>query len=215
MTSWNELFGPDFGRTYAARIAKTAATGVDMHGEATLVGAWLERIGRPLGRVLDAGCGTGRVAIRLAELGHPVVGVDADDSMLSVAREQAPGLDWRLADLVELELADEPPFDLVVCAGNVIPLLAPGTLQPVLDRLTRPLGDGALLVTGFGLDAQHLPPRCPVVPLADYDAAAEAAGLRLVDRFATWGGDPFVDGGGYAVSVHQLGVRSSRPHGDA
>ena len=58
MTRWQELTGNSSGASYAARMARTAATGGDMHGEATLFRAWLLRTGLPLGRVLDAGCGT-------------------------------------------------------------------------------------------------------------------------------------------------------------
>ncbi len=64
------------------------------------------------------------------------------------------------------------------------------------------LGPGGLLVAGFGLDAAHLPPRCPVTSLAEYDGACAAVGLEPRERYATWDGDPFEPGGGYAVSVH-------------
>ena len=42
-----------------------------------------------------------------------------------------------------------------------------------------------------------------------YDAACTAAGLRLVDRWATWDREPFVPGGGYAVSAHTRPATSS------
>ena len=49
--------------------------------------------------VLDAGCGTGRVAIELARHGVDVVGVDVDASMIGEARRRAPELEWVEADL--------------------------------------------------------------------------------------------------------------------
>lgn len=208
MTRWSELAGSDPGASYAARVAETAATGADMHGEATLVRDWLGRIDRDQGRVLDAGCGTGRVAIRLAEQGCAVVGVDADPSMLAQARLAAPGLDWRLADLAGFTRTDgEAAFDVVLCAGNVVPLLTPGTLGLVLARLTEAVEGSGVLITGFGLDAAHLPHGCPVTPLAVLDAAAEQAGLELLARYATWAQDPYGPSTGpgnvgYAVSVH-------------
>jgi hypothetical protein len=59
------------------------------------------------------------------------------------------------------------------------------------------------VVTGFGLDADHLPlPEAPF-GLTEYDAWCAAAGLELVERSSTWDGEPFTDGGGYAVSVHR------------
>ena len=64
---------------------------------------------------------------------------------------------------------------------------------------------GGLLVAGFGLDPAHLPPRCPVTPLEDYDEAARSTGLSLQARYSTWDGAPFDPAEGYAVSVHALG----------
>jgi SAM-dependent methyltransferase len=158
--------------------------------------------------VLDAGCGTGRVAIRLAELGYECVGVDSDAVMLAEARRVAPGLRWVLADLAELNVESELRLDpadradLAVAAGNVIPFLAPGSGPAVLARLAHHLRPGGLLVSGFGLDPRHLPRGAAEVDLADYDGWCAAAGLEPVDRFATWDGEPY-DGGGYAVSVHR------------
>ncbi len=153
---------------------------------------------------LDSGCGTGRVMIRLAELGYDCVGVDLDASMLVVARRQAPELPWFQADLAELDLAElgvDAGFDLVVAAGNILPLLASGTEATVVGRLAATLRPGGFLVAGFGLDEAHLPVS-PSITLAEYDAHYAAAGLTLVDRFATWDAHPY-DGGGYPVSVHR------------
>jgi SAM-dependent methyltransferase len=198
---WAEIAGEDAGERYAARFAELAASGADVHGEARLCAALVP----PGSRVLDAGCGTGRVAIRLAELGYECAGVDLDESMLAVARSRAPELTWVAADLSALDPAvfgPGRPFDLVVAAGNVIPLLAPGTEARAVRRLAALLRPGGLLVAGFGLDAAHLPLASATVGPADYDAWCEAAGLALERRMAAWDGDPY-DGGGYAVSVHR------------
>ncbi len=196
MTSrWQDLTGGTSGEHYAARFAALAADGKDMHGEARFCAALV-----PAGaRVLDAGCGTGRVMIRLAELGYDCVGVDLDPSMLAVARKKAPGLPWIQADLAEVELPAD--FDLVVAAGNIFPLLAAGTEPAVVTRLAGTLRPGGLLVAGFGLDRAHLPVP-PGITLPEYDAHCAAAGLTLVDRYSTWDADPY-DDGGYAVSVHR------------
>jgi len=202
---WTELTGGGDGEDYAARFAALAATGVDVHGEATLCASLV-----PAGsRVLDAGCGTGRVAVRLAELGYDCVGVDSDDSMLAQAARSAAAVPWLLADLAALDptvpdLAGG--FDLVVAAGNVVPLLAEGTEARVVARLADVLRPGALLVSGFGLDAEHLPLAFAPVDLPSYDSWCAAAGLELQARLATWDGQPY-GGGGYAVSIH---ARASR-----
>lgn len=201
VSRWAAVSGADEGARYASRFEELAAGGTHVHGEADLCHRLL---GEP-GRVLDAGCGTGRVAIRLAELGHDCVGVDADPSMLAVARSSEPHLPWLLADLAELDLARPElaaGFDLVVAAGNVIPLLAPGSEPAVVARLAGCVRPAGLLVAGFGLDPAHLPlPEAPV-DLRSYDRWCAAAGLELLERFATWSGDAYC-GGGYAVSVHR------------
>jgi SAM-dependent methyltransferase len=197
-TRWQELTGGTTGAEYAARISALAASGRDLHGEATLCASLVSGPAR----VLDAGCGTGRVGLRLAELGYDVVGVDADESMLAVAREQGPQLTWVHADLADLSAqVTEASYDLVILAGNVVPLLAPGTLPAVMETLASLLAPGGSLVAGFGLDREHLPAGCPVTTVAEYDAAC--AHLVLEDRFATWDQEPFTLDAGYAVSVHR------------
>ncbi|MYW62912.1 methyltransferase domain-containing protein [Streptomyces sp. SID8379] len=200
MSRWQELTGGTSGGEYAARFEALARGGKDVHGEAAFCSALV-----PAGaRVLDAGCGTGRVMIRLAELGYDCVGIDLDASMLDVARAQAPQLPWFETDLADFDparLGVAAGFDLVVAAGNVLPLLTPGTEATVVARLAAVLVPGGLLVAGFGLDAAHLPVP-PTITLPEYDAHCAAAGLTLVDRFATWDAVPY-DGGGYAVSVHR------------
>ncbi|MFE2601009.1 class I SAM-dependent methyltransferase [Streptomyces sp. NPDC059396] len=200
MSRWAELTDGTSGEEYAARFAALADSGMDTHGEARFCAALV-----PAGaRVLDAGCGTGRVMIRLAALGYDCVGVDLDESMLAVARREAPGLCWVRADLAEFDPAAvdiAADFDLVVAAGNIFPLLAADTEAAAVSHLAATLRPGGLLVAGFGLDEAHLPVP-PSITLPEYDAHCAAADLTLVDRFATWDADPY-DGGGYAVSVHR------------
>ena len=91
--------------------------------------------------------------------------------------------------------------DLVVAAGNVMPLLAAGSEAAVITGLADLLSAGGRLVAGFGLDAAHLPLAAPPFGLDEYDAWCGAARLSLVERYATWQSDQY-GGGGYAVSVH-------------
>ncbi|GAB3791239.1 class I SAM-dependent methyltransferase [Nocardioides ungokensis] len=200
-TRWQQLArrgaGADYAKTYAARFRAMAERGEDIHGEAALVTALVD----PPARVLDAGCGTGRIGLRLHELGYAVVGVDVDDTMLHVARAEAPEVDWREADLATFDLGQR--FDLVLLAGNIVPLLEPGTLAPVAARLAAHVAPGGRVVCGFGLDAAHLPAGCPVTPLADFDDAMAAAGLEQEARFSGWDRAPFDPASGYVVAVHR------------
>jgi SAM-dependent methyltransferase len=200
---WAELTAGKAGEKYARRFAQLAESGHDVHGEASFCTTLLE----PGARVLDAGCGTGRIAIRLAELGHHCTGVDVDSSMLAVARRDAPAQEWLLGDLARLDaLGLGQGFDMALAAGNVIPLLAPGTEPDVVRHLASALRPGGLLVTGMGLDAAHLPLPEPPLTLADFDRWCAGAGLTLRQRYATWNGDPYTEGCGYAVSVHSRSV---------
>jgi SAM-dependent methyltransferase len=175
------------GDAYDARWKEMAANGESVHGEADFVCRF-----QPAS-VLDAGCGTGRVAIELARRGIDVVGVDLDDSMLAAARAKAPDQIWITADLLDVELGRT--FDVVVLPGNVMIFLAPGTETAVVANLARHVAADGRLVVGFQLGRGY--------HLQRYDADCEAAGLVLEARYATWDGDSWRSGGDYAVSVHR------------
>ena len=175
------------GDAYQDRFDALAAAGTDVHGEATFVRAYQPSL------VLDAGCGTGRVAIELARHGIDVIGVDVDAAMLQTARTRAPALDWRLADLATFTL-DRDDVDVGVLAGNVLLFVAPGTEPAVVANVTRTLRDGGRLVAGFQLEPGRY-------GLDELDRDAAAAGLVLEGRWSTWGRDPHLDGDDYAVST--------------
>lgn len=192
-TRWNRTGAPR-GDDYDARWRLMADSGQNIHGEADLVEALLKESG---GRsVLDAGCGTGRIAIELARRGFSVIGIDADPAMLDTARIKAPELTWIEVDLSEPDATGAAPVDLVLLAGNVMIFLEPGTEGRTLTNLAGRLADGGLLVAGFALQPDRL-------SLAHYDDLTDHAGLTPVARFATWDRQPF-DGGDYAVSVHRV-----------
>jgi SAM-dependent methyltransferase len=198
---WQEIArataGEDYATKYAERFREMAASGEDVHGEAAFVTAVLPAPAR----VLDAGCGTGRVAVRLRELGYDVVGVAVDPEMLFVAAAEEPELYWLLGDLATVDLQME--FDLVLVAGNTIPLLEDDTLADACVRLAAHAVPGGLVVCGFGLDEAHLPTGCPVTPLPDFQAAMAAAGLVEQECYGTWARGAFDPDAGYVVSVHR------------
>lgn len=178
------------GDAYQARFDALAAQGSDVHGEVS----FLLGLDPAPTTVLDAGCGTGRIAIELARRGVDVVGADVDPAMLATARSAAPPLEWVEADLVDLDLGRT--FDAVVLAGNVLIFVAPGTEGAVVARCAAHLRPRGALVAGF-----QLGPRRYTLEALDNDAAA--AGLTPSERWATWDREPFAEGGGYAVSVYR------------
>ncbi len=175
------------GDEYQSRFDRLAASGTDVHGEATFVRAYAPAT------VLDAGCGTGRVGIELARHGIEVVGVDVDASMLATAARLAPTVDWIQHDLTSLDLGRT--FDVVVMAGNVPLFTPPGTEAALVAGVARHVTAGGLLVAGFSLDRGY--------SAARYDEHAGAAGLTLIERYATWARGSWSPGGDYAVSVHR------------
>ena len=176
------------GDSYDESYERRAAAGEDVHGEAN----FLRRYGP--GSVLDAGCGTGRIARELARRGVDIVGVDLDPAMLETGQRKAPHLHWEVADLETVKLGRA--FDAVLMAGNVMIFLTPGSEGRVLGNMAVHLAPGGLLIAGFQL-------RDGGLTLERYDALAEKAGLHLTERYATWEAESWVAGGTYAVSVHR------------
>jgi len=175
------------GDAYDVRWREMAAKGESIHGEADFICRY------DPSAVLDAGCGTGLVAIELVRRGIDVVGVDLDDSMLAAARAKAPDLTWIMADLVDVDLGRT--FEVVVMPGNVMIFLAPGTEAAVVANLARHVSPGGRLIAGFQLGRGY--------ELSQYDADCIAAGLVLDTRASTWEGAAWKSGGNYAVSVHR------------
>jgi len=174
---------------YEARFAELEASGRAVHGEAD----FLESLSPS--SVLDAGCGTGRVAIELDRRGIEVVGVDLDADMLAAARIKAPHLRWECVDLSSFDLGR--PFDVVAMPGNVMIFCRPGHRAPIVARCAAHLEVGGRLVAGFSLEGSP-----GSLTVAEYDEACAAAGLELVERYAGWDREPFL-GTGYALSVHR------------
>lgn len=75
--------------------------------------AFFELVGDDAGDVLDAGCGEGRLARKLAEAGHPTVAVDASPTLVSHARSADPAGTYDVADVTALPFPDAS-FDTVV-----------------------------------------------------------------------------------------------------
>ncbi|MGH9205294.1 MAG: class I SAM-dependent methyltransferase [Acidimicrobiales bacterium] len=177
------------GDRYDERFRRLALSGTDVHGEASFVESFEPAT------VLDAGCGSGRVAIELARRRIRVTGIDVDPEMLDVAIQKAPRLDWRLGDLASVDIGSEE-FDLIVCAGNVLLFVELGTEGLVIANLAAHLADGGLLISGFQLDPRR-------ITLDSYDEYCSAQGLELLERWSTWDRQRWEPASSFAVSVHR------------
>lgn len=183
---------PGHSAWYIERFRTMAAEGADLHGEARFVDAMAPRAAR----ILDAGCGPGRVGGRLAELGHRVVGVDLDAELIAAARIDHPDVAWVHGDLADVDAAAlgvDDSFDVIVSAGNVMTFLDPATRERVLGRLAALLQPDGRLVVGFGSGRDY--------EFADFFADAERAGLTVQVRLATWHLHPFTDASDFLVAV--------------
>lgn len=182
---------PGHSQWYIDRFAALRAEGADLHGEARLIDAMLQRGAA----ILDAGCGPGRVGGELAARGHRVTGVDVDPVLVNRARTDFPNARWEIGDLSELDLPEErdPGFDLIVCAGNVLTFLAEGTSSTVLERFAAHLAPTGRLVTAFGTARGY----APQTFLAD----AAAANLVVDSLHSTWDLRPYTEDSDFLVAI--------------
>ncbi|GIF17568.1 SAM-dependent methyltransferase [Actinoplanes tereljensis] len=179
---------PGHSQWYIKRFRDMAERGDDLAGEARLIDAMVPR-GR---RILDAGCGPGRVGGHLAAAGHEVVGVDLDPELIAAAKADHPGATWLVGDLAELKL--EPPgFDVIVCAGNVMTFLAPSTRAEVLRNFAAHLAPDGRAAIGFGAGRGY--------EFHDFFEDAAGAGLRPEVLLSTWDLRPFHPGADFLVAL--------------
>lgn len=191
---WEQIVAanPDHSHWYIQRFRDMAAAGADLDGEARFIDAMLARGSR----VLDGGCGPGRVGAKLASLGHTVVGVDVDPVLIAAAKEDHPGPQWLVEDLCDLDLPARgiaDGFDAIVVAGNVMTFLAQGTHVQALGALGRHLAPGGRLVLGFGLGRGY--------EIEALEADVATAGLVEELRLGTWDLRPFTARSDFVVTV--------------
>ncbi|MGC3954875.1 MAG: class I SAM-dependent methyltransferase [Propionicimonas sp.] len=183
---------PAHSAWYIERFKAMAAAGKDLHGEARTIDAMVARGSR----ILDAGCGPGRVGGELAARGHQVVGVDVDPVLIAEAVSVFPDATWLVQDLAELDLpaAGVPTgFDAIVAAGNVMTFLAPSTRELVLRNLGAVLAADGRLVIGFGVGRGY--------PSEEFFHDAERAGLALQVALATWDLRPWTPESDFLVAI--------------
>jgi SAM-dependent methyltransferase len=111
---------------------------------------WLalaENYGDP---ILELGCGTGRVLLRLAEAGHPVWGLDQDGEMLAVLRTQAAAVDLpesalHQGDMTHFQLP--MAFSLIILPCNTYSTLPSEERTSTLEAVNMHLSPGGVFAT--------------------------------------------------------------------
>ncbi|MBT0768800.1 methyltransferase domain-containing protein [Kineosporia sp. J2-2] len=186
---------PAHSQWYINRFRAMAAQGADLDGEARLIDAMVPRGAR----ILDAGCGPGRLGGYLAGRGHDVVGVDIDPALIDAAEDDHPGPNWLVGDLAELDLPARgvaEPFDAIVCAGNVMTFCAPSTRPAILRRFRAHLAERGRVVIGFGSGRGY-----------DFDeflVDAAKAGFNADVLLSTWDLRPFSPDDDFLVAVFSI-----------
>lgn len=191
---WMQKVAADPGHShwYVERFRSMARAGDDLVGEARLVDALAPRGAR----ILDAGCGPGRIGGYLASRGHDVVGVDVDPVLIEAAEQDHPGPRWLVTDLAELDLPAHgipEPFDVIVSAGNVMTFLAPSTRVRVLARLRGHLASGGRAVIGFGAGRNY--------PFVEFLEDVAEAGFTPDLLLSTWDLRAFDDDSDFLVAI--------------
>lgn len=186
---WMRKVADDPGHStwYVERFRTMARDGNDLAGEARLVDTMLARGAK----VLDAGCGPGRVGGALARAGHAVTGVDVDPVLVAAAEQDHPGPRWVVGDLAELDLGET--FDAIVCAGNVMTFLAPSTREEVLRRFRRHVEPDGRVAIGFGAGRGYA--------FEEFLADAEKAGFAADLLLSTWDLRPYSPDADFLVAL--------------
>jgi SAM-dependent methyltransferase len=113
---WDYLHSGEMARGYDDQMAASPLAAADV----AFCGWVFERPGR----LIDLGCGTGRLCVHFARKGHDCVGVDLSDEMLTQARTNADAagvrVEWRTANLVELAGVPDQSFDYAACLFSTL-----------------------------------------------------------------------------------------------
>lgn len=141
---WEYLQSPPIANDYDTFFADTQLMRLDRE-------FLLQRFQKP-GRMVDLGCGTGRLVVSFAERGFDVTGVDLSDHMLRVCEQKRKDLNLSFhlqkANICDLAALEAKSFDYSVCMFSTLGMVVgvenrEATLREI-HRITRPGGAFAL-----------------------------------------------------------------------
>ncbi len=129
------------------------------------------------GRVIEVGCGAGRVLGYLVALGGEVHGIDLSPAMVAYCRRAYPTADVRVGNVAALAEAVPGPFDAIVAANNLLDVFDDALRRSVLAQLGGLLAPGGVLIFSSHNLAELQ--RRPTPPRGGRSAAGRVAGILL------------------------------------
>jgi SAM-dependent methyltransferase len=116
---WDYVSSERVAREYDAALAGTPLLEIDLQ--------FAERFFTAPGRLVDLGCGTGRLLFHFAPRGFACVGVDLSEAMLDIvrakAKQQAVDVECLQANLVELDELPAASFDYAACLFSTLGMI--------------------------------------------------------------------------------------------
>jgi SAM-dependent methyltransferase len=140
---WDYLHNPEVARGYDDYLAGVSLCGVDV--------AFVARHCPTPGRLLDLGCGTGRLLVEFARRGYWTLGVDLSEEMLAVAGEKAAAagvvIQRLRANLTQLDCLADQSFDYAACLFSTLGMvIGAGQRRRAVAQVARLLRPGGKFV---------------------------------------------------------------------
>jgi SAM-dependent methyltransferase len=140
---WEYLHSDEMVRCYDEQMAGSPLAAADV--------AFCDTAFPVPGRLIDLGCGTGRLCVHFAAKGYDCLGVDLSRPMLAKAAENATAagmhVEWRHANLIDLDALPAASFDYAACLFSTLGMVrGPVNREKVLANVVRVLKPGGRFV---------------------------------------------------------------------
>jgi len=137
----------DSADRFASAVGTTVSPDFEAPVDVAILATFVELARESSGVVVDAGCGTGRVARYLTDAGLDVLGIDVAPGMIHEARRAHPDIAFDIAELTSLPC--EPASVAAIACWYSIITTPPGALDAVWSELDRVLAPGGVVLVAF------------------------------------------------------------------
>jgi SAM-dependent methyltransferase len=133
------------------------------------------------GRVLELGCGAGRLTGHLCELAVSVYAIDLSPAMVAFCQSTYPRAEFSEGDLRDLSRFEESSFDVVVAPFNVLDVFGDVERRRTLNEIRRVLVEGGLLIMSSH-NRSYAPRIAASVRVSIGDPRRPAASIKSLPR---------------------------------